>query len=139
LPKYEKVVADTVTISNFIKVGKLDLVCELYSGSLCVTEAVVIELSDGDIDITDWIEDGRIKKVAFQYDADITKEISAARLCRRYFHHNAKQRASKENQADRCYSQRMVHQLPPVFAIHHLSEPNDLACRASGRMCTRCF
>lgn len=78
LPRYERIVVDTVTISNFAKVGKLDPVCELYRGNLYVTEVVVIELGKGDIDITDWISDGRIKKAEFSYDAEIWNDISGS-------------------------------------------------------------
>jgi len=75
LPKYKRLVIDTVTISNFIKVGKLDLICKLYGSSLYVTEAVLVELERGDIDITDWIKDGRIKQAIFNYDIAIQKKL----------------------------------------------------------------
>ena len=78
MPRYEKIVVDTVTISNFAKVGKLDLICRLYSGSLYVTEAVVIELGKGNIGITDWINDGRIMKAEFSYDTEMWNDISGS-------------------------------------------------------------
>jgi len=76
LPKYESVVLDTVTISNFIKVGKLDLVCELYNDNLYITEAVIIELGRGNIEIDDWVRSGKIKKAVFYHETEIPKELS---------------------------------------------------------------
>lgn len=76
MSKYQRIVLDTMTISNFIKVGKLDLLCELYAGSLYVTEVVIIELGKGNIDIADWIQNGQIKEAVFDYDLTIQKELS---------------------------------------------------------------
>ena len=76
MPKYQRIVLDTVTISNFIKVGKLDLLCELYAGSLYVTKMVIIELGKGDIDIANWIQSGQIKEAIFDYDLTIQKDLS---------------------------------------------------------------
>jgi predicted nucleic acid-binding protein len=75
LPKYERLVIDTVTISNFIKVGKLNLICELYRSNLYVTEAVLIELENGNTDITGWIRDSKIKQAMFDYDMAIQKDL----------------------------------------------------------------
>ena len=77
LPDHKEVVIDTVTFSNFIKVGRLDFVCELYRGSLYITESVAIELENGDMDLSCWIKDGRIKKAVFQYDPGIVQKLSA--------------------------------------------------------------
>jgi predicted nucleic acid-binding protein len=78
LPRYERVVLDTVTISNFIKAGELDLICELYRDNLYVTEAVIIELGRANIEIEDWVKGGRIRKAEFNYGIGIPREISEA-------------------------------------------------------------
>ena len=76
MPRYKKIVLDTVTISNFVKIGKLDLVCKLYCHCLYITEAVAIELAEGNIDVTAWIESGRIRKAELSYDTEIRKDVS---------------------------------------------------------------
>jgi len=74
----KKIVIDTVTISNFIKVGKLGLICELYHENVYITESVIIELSEK-FDISNWIEAGKVKMAVFDYDNEsiaMQKELS---------------------------------------------------------------
>ena len=65
MPKYERIVIDSTIVINFIKVGKLDLLCELYSDRLYITRAVISELREN---MKEWIESGKIKEAIFNYD-----------------------------------------------------------------------
>jgi len=68
LPRHSKIVLDTVTISNFVNVDELAVLCEFYGNRLYITESVIIELKKANIDLQAWIDDGRIKKAVFEYD-----------------------------------------------------------------------
>lgn len=78
MPKHNKIVLDTVTISNFLNADILDLLCEFYRDSLYVTEVVIVDLEKGDFDISTWINDGRIKRVVFDYDISFLKKIRSS-------------------------------------------------------------
>lgn len=65
MPKYEKIVIDETVIINFIKVGRMDLLCELYSDRLYITSTII---SDSPENIEDWIESGKIREAVFNYD-----------------------------------------------------------------------
>jgi predicted nucleic acid-binding protein len=78
LSESKKIVFDTVTISNFINIGKLDLICEFYHENIYITESVIIELSEK-FDISNWINTGKIKTAIFDYDDEnisMQKELS---------------------------------------------------------------
>lgn len=78
MSRHSKIVLDAVTISNFVNVGELALLCEFYENLLYVTESVIVELKKADIDLQAWTDDGRIKKAAFEYDVEIQSSIPEA-------------------------------------------------------------
>ena len=78
MPRHSEIVLDTVTISNFVNVGKLALLCDFYESRLYITESVIIDLKKANIDLQAWIDDGRIKKAVFEYDIEIQSSIPEA-------------------------------------------------------------
>lgn len=72
----KQIVLDTVTISNFLIVDKLNLLCDVYADNLFVTDAVILELRNAEFYIDDWILKGKLRKAIFEYDDVIPQRVS---------------------------------------------------------------